>query len=709
MFDITYIRKRNGRVVHFNRDKIRDAVQKAFKATGSDNPEIAGEIADAVVHFLRKHGPEIPHIEEIQDMVERVLIETNQADAAKAYILYRDKRTKIRENIKVRKQREDDYEDSRMPLLVKQTSSETMTSWDRDFIVRALEKETDISKDVCSEIAASVEKKIFQSGISRVSTSLIRELVDNELFERGFNETLSLHAVIGMPRYDLNRLIHSSGSEQELNNPDIVEYTLARHILKQFSLKTVFSDPVADAHRSGLIHIHSLGYPARVNSFLHSLEFVKNAGLTRDILPSASKPARHARTLTTQLNTFLAVMRRYTAGPAAVGFLNILFAPFLTGMSKEAIRQEVQNLIFITSQNAFSRGGLPLPIDFNIFTYIHDVVADVDATGPGGEGTGKKYCEYSEESAQFAQQLFDILLKGDGQGSVFEFPRIIIHYNRESFRDETQVALLKAAASLAAKSRAVYFTEDHADEMYMSSKSHLVVRTKDPGIGARKSVLQSVTVNLPQTAAASVPGTLSRFMEELNRNVDIAIQAHKEKTAFLRQLLSAQDSILENVGRVTSDGSPYLDIQSARCGIGVCGLDECVRMISGSSMDEEDASFELGGQIMSGLRDCLKEKVLDVPLCLEEFPYEITTERLYRMDMQNNRQIKELFSDTGIHSSYSKSFFISPNSRLSYSDILSRNRILWHKASDSPFVFHFPGAGISAAEIFEILTSQSDT
>lgn len=92
------IMKRDGRIVEFNLTKIADAIFKAARAVGGEDRQLAEELAQVVVKFLAKSkGTGIPTVEEVQDAVEKVLIETGHAKTAKAYILYRDRRTRLRE------------------------------------------------------------------------------------------------------------------------------------------------------------------------------------------------------------------------------------------------------------------------------------------------------------------------------------------------------------------------------------------------------------------------------------------------------------------------------------------------------------------------------------------------------------------------------------------------------------------------------------
>ena len=93
----TKIRKRDGRIVGFDAEKITDAIAKAGKATGEFNRETAKKLTLKVLNLAQQliHG--IPTVEEIQDIVEEVLLTSPYRKTAKAYILYREQHAKIRE------------------------------------------------------------------------------------------------------------------------------------------------------------------------------------------------------------------------------------------------------------------------------------------------------------------------------------------------------------------------------------------------------------------------------------------------------------------------------------------------------------------------------------------------------------------------------------------------------------------------------------
>ncbi len=92
------IQKRDGRIADFDQSKIAEAIWKAAKAVGGKDRTLADTLAAQVVERLEKllKPGEIPTVEQVQDLVEIMLIESGHARTAKAYILYRQRRAEIR-------------------------------------------------------------------------------------------------------------------------------------------------------------------------------------------------------------------------------------------------------------------------------------------------------------------------------------------------------------------------------------------------------------------------------------------------------------------------------------------------------------------------------------------------------------------------------------------------------------------------------------
>ncbi len=91
--------KRNGRIVDFDKSKITDSIYKAAVAVGGSNRELAESLSEKAISLMGVlyENNSIPTVEEVQDIIEKVLVETGHYKSAKAYILYRAEHAKIRE------------------------------------------------------------------------------------------------------------------------------------------------------------------------------------------------------------------------------------------------------------------------------------------------------------------------------------------------------------------------------------------------------------------------------------------------------------------------------------------------------------------------------------------------------------------------------------------------------------------------------------
>jgi uridine kinase len=96
---IEKVMKRDGTIVDFDQEKITIAIYKAAASVGGHDRALSEKLSDEAVDMLSQayEPPDIPTVEEVQDMVEKVLIENGHAKTAKAYILYRESRRRERE------------------------------------------------------------------------------------------------------------------------------------------------------------------------------------------------------------------------------------------------------------------------------------------------------------------------------------------------------------------------------------------------------------------------------------------------------------------------------------------------------------------------------------------------------------------------------------------------------------------------------------
>lgn len=88
--------KRDGRKVPFDRDKIKDAVLKAFVSADGEITQAAKEKASEIAKYIEQNSPETIEVETIQDQVEEKLMGSHRKDVARLYVIYRDERNKNR-------------------------------------------------------------------------------------------------------------------------------------------------------------------------------------------------------------------------------------------------------------------------------------------------------------------------------------------------------------------------------------------------------------------------------------------------------------------------------------------------------------------------------------------------------------------------------------------------------------------------------------
>ncbi|MFA5797310.1 MAG: anaerobic ribonucleoside-triphosphate reductase [Candidatus Woesearchaeota archaeon] len=557
-------------------------------------------------------------------------------------------------------------------LLVSTPVKGTINEWNRQRIVDALIKEIKLEKEESEQIASCIEKKVMKSGVKTISVSLLRELVNNELFERGYTKKLEKQEIMGISVYNLNQVIFSKNNEDSNvvnNNPEAVNLAIAELVLKQYALKEVFSKDVAEAHLKAALHLHDLGHIIRVYCSAHSPEYIKKYGLKLNNLNSGSTPAKHADTLTSHLNTFLASIQAYYAGALGLAYLNIFYAPLLVGLSEKQIKQEAQFLIFSCSQNAFSRGGQTLFIDFNIHMGIPEYMQNIPAIGPGGkymikrvngtidyvdeiprnpddtlkqlnpkEGKILVYQDFKKEAQEFCRALMEIWHKGDSEGKMFAFPKMDLHVDQDSFDDLSQRELLEYACKIASDNGSPYFVFDR-DKATLSACCRLRTKITDNYLllhpeSLRFCGFQNVTINLPQAAyrGKTVEGTI----EEIKKTMDLAMKAHLQKKAFITKISNQPGTPLWQIGMKAHDGRPYVDLNDASYIIGMIGLNECVKYLTGKALHESDQAYRLGLKIASSMY--LKAKQLEeqhsLKLVLEETPGESTSLRFAKVDLQ---------------------------------------------------------------------------
>lgn len=567
---IESVRKRDGTVAPYDEQKIAEAIAKAARSSGLDNGTIGRDLASVVTMYLeRYHERETPTSQEIQQLVEKILFDTGNAPIARAYIVYREKKGQPADS-PAAPPAEDLFPTNL--LLVDGATTGDVAPWGRERIIAALTKEAGLEQPVAAEIAGAVEQKIFRLGQRRVSTSLIRELVNHELLGRGYGSKLRRQIVVGLPKYDLGQLV---GDEEAQIDPETLCRTIGQATLRQYALQEIFARDVADAHIEGRIHLHGLEEPLKLQALSPSVASLRRTGVRVRGSSVLSEPARDARTFTAQLGRVIADARRYVSGPITLLHLSEAYDQLLWGTDEDAVRTEVEHLTAVL--DGASAGVHPR----------HRSAAGIAAGGQalvtvsGGGDELKEFCRL-----------------GADRGMAFHFDR-------------------PAGPGSAGNGPSTGW----------SATAH------------------AITLNLPQAFYRSEAGT--DFYSELETSIELAAKAHLQKRQLLKKFTDRTSGTFGSGVGWNAEGAGALRFEDFDYAVGIAGLNEAVRLLSGEEILGSDAAVRLALRIVSYIYFRLREESTrhGLRLVLEDVPVGDAADRFVRIDGQLYPRARGLLAD----------------------------------------------------------------
>jgi len=514
------------------------------------------------------------------------------------------------------------------------TSGEEIILWNRQRIVDALMREADIDYQVAAQISKEVEKQIVSSGISVLTTALIRELVNVRLIEKGLEKERRLHGRLGFPLYDVRQLIlHQNKQDANIpHSPEGTNLIFAEGIKREFSLHDVFSADIGEAHVTGDINIHSLGYIDRPYSCCQSLEYLKINGLNLPQAINSANPAKYAEVLLAHMVRFSAVLQGHFASTIGWDALNISFAPYLTSMTDKEVKQFAQMLVYEFSQLSATRGGQALYTDIHIYYEMPSYWANLPAIGAEGKPTGKTYGDYIPDAQRFARAILEVFEKGDAKGKPFILPRPLLHITEAFWETENAQDFLRYACDVANLKGNTCFIFDR-DE-YASSFAFGDGEQDKPWL-MRSAAIQSVTLNLPRLGYKA-KGDEKKLFALLTEFIEKAVNAHVQKKDFLEKLLSYAEEGPLAVLAMNNDGFPFLRMNIASYIIGIVGLNELVQIHQGRELHESPDSLEFGLKVVDYMqREAMRlGRELNMKFVLGQSLAETTAYRFARLDLK---------------------------------------------------------------------------
>lgn len=520
-------------------------------------------------------------------------------------------------------------------------SDEQVARFDPQHIVEALVREARVDVELATTISREVVEAIARLDVRTLSSSLIRELVNVKLLEHGLEAAHRAHSRLGVPLYDADRIIRQSAREPETppHGPEGTSLLLADAIKREYAIREVFSEAVADAHLTGVIHLQSLGAVDRPARLTSSVDYLKRYGIALPHGFASARPARHPEVLLAHLVKFSAALHGYLAGPVVWDSLNVALAPYVVGAEDRDLRQLAQVLMFELSAPAVARGGQLIACDVHLDWEVPAYLAARPALGPQGEETGQPYAAYGEVARRFLRQLLEVYREGDAQGRPFLTPRLVLHLTERFATIEGYREFLELLCDVLARRGGVRIVFDRDDARSFFSRFGVPFEAGHERAETwrwRAAVLQAIAINLPRLAYRA-DGDALAFFEHLTDVMELVAQAHLEKRIFLEKLMALGEAGPLALLARRHPEMTFLKLTWTTHLMCPFGLDETVWVLTGKHLHESDHAVEMALRITTHMmreaeRLSAKHKVRFV---VADSTDELAAHRLARMDLRS--------------------------------------------------------------------------
>ena len=594
---IKTIIKRDGRTVEFDLEKIAQAIFSAAQAMGGDNYAQACELAKQVEDLLLASGMESPTVEQVQDMVEKVLIENGHSQTAKSYILYRAQRTRIREmNTSLMKI----YEDLTF----------------KDAANNDIKRE---NANIDGDTAMGTMLKYGSDGAKAFDEMFI---LDPEHAKAHRNGDIHIHDLDFLTltttccQIDLTKLFHDGFSTGHgfLREPnDIMSYSALACIAIQSNQNDQHggqSIPAFDYDMApGVAKTYAKLYRRNLIKACELLCDLENAeeivnGISDQLKAEGCKPSleNHGEYLSKEAELLSAHIAAEQI-PAVQKFALKYAAKETDKTTYQAMEALVHNL-----NTMHSRAGAQIP--FSSLNYGTDT---------------------SPEGRMVTRNLLLATEAGLGNGETCIFPIHIfkvkegINYNEgEPNYDLFQLACRVSAKRLFpnfsfidAPYNLQYYKEGHPETeiAYMGCRTRVAANVYDPSreIVTGRGNLSFTSVNLPRLAILA-DHDIDRFFSLLDDRINIVISQLKDrfriqcgKKAKNYPFLMGQGVWMDSDGLNAADSVEEV-LKHGTLTMGFIGLAECLVALIGKHHGESEEAQELGLRIISHMRQRMDEE-----------------------------------------------------------------------------------------------------
>jgi anaerobic ribonucleoside-triphosphate reductase len=596
---ITKIKKRDGREVPFNIEKIANAIFKAVSATGGRDYGTAISLAEKVVAQIEKEQDKrVPTVEEIQDTVERVLIETGHARTAKVFILYRAERTRIREmNTRLMKIYEDlTFKDAK----------------DNDIKRENANIDGDTAMGTMLRYGSEGAKQFYEMFILKPEHSAAHKEGDIHIHDLDFLTLTTTCCQIDIEKLFKDGFSTGHGYLREPN--DIQSYSALACIAIQSNQN--------DQHGGQSIPNFDYGMATGVAKTYIKL-YRKDLSKALALLSDVGAAAARVRAIGEEIK------EKYGLLPSLSNSGS--YRKYEAGLLMELVGDE--NIV--RKAQAFAAENAETETDRNTYqameAFVHNLNTMHSRAGAQIPFSSINYgMDTSPEGRLVIKNLLLVTEAGLGKGETPIFPIHIfkikegVNYNP----GEPNYDLFKLACRVSAKRLFPNFSfidapfnlkyykpgQPETEIAYMGCRTRVIGNVHDPSreiINGRGN-LSFTTVNLPRIAMRSGKNT-DIFFEELDRKIDLVIDQLLERFEIQARKKVKNFPFLMGQGIwLDSDRLGWEDeireiLKHGTLSMGFLGLAECLKALTGKHHGESEEAGNLGLEIVGHMRKRMDE------------------------------------------------------------------------------------------------------
>ena len=410
------------------------------------------------------------------------------------------------------------------------------------------------------KVTSNFEHKV-KDGL--VSVEDIQDSVESVLIQAGYDDVAKTYILYRKQREKIRNMKSTILDYKELVNSYVkaidwrvkenstVTYSVGGLILSNsgaitanYWLSEIYDEEIANAHRSGDMHLHDLsmltGYCAG-----WSLKQLIQEGLGCVVGKITSAPASHLATLCNQMVNFLGIMQNEWAGAQAFSSFDTYLAPFVKvdNLDYDAVKKCIES--FIYGVNTPSRWGTQAP--FSNITLDWTVPADLAEMNciVGGKEMPFRYKDCKKEMDMINRAFIEIMIEGDANGRGFQYPIPTYSITRDFDWSETENN--KLLFEMTSKYGTPYFSNYVNSDMEPSDIRSMCCRLRLDlrelrkksggffGSGESTGSIGVVTINLPRLAYLAE--NKEDFYKRLDHIMDVAARSLSVKRRVITKLL----------------------------------------------------------------------------------------------------------------------------------------------------------------------------